>query len=253
MTLKNKLKNNKFTIGSWVMMKDPVGIEVMALAGFEWLVVDTEHASIDLQVVENLIRTIQANSMKALVRVSKNEEVIIKRVLDMGADGIVVPMVCSKEDALQAVNYSKYPPNGKRGVGLYRASGYGIRFEEYKKWVNNDLVIIVQIEHIQAVENINEILQVDEIDGMLIGPYDLSGSMGYPGDFKRKDVNEAIYKVFNQCKNKKMPLGFHVVNSDPDELQIKIEEGYTFIVYGIDYLFLRDAAINGMKKIRKKQ
>ena len=109
------------------MMKDSVGIDVMSLAGFEWLVVDIEHTSIDLNQVENLIRTIQANNMKALVRVSKNEEVVIKRVLDIGADGLIVPMVCSKNDALQAVNYAKYPPEGKRGVGLYRSSAYGAK------------------------------------------------------------------------------------------------------------------------------
>ena len=133
MSLKNKLKNNQLTIGSWIMIGNPMNVEVMALAGFEWLVVDIEHTSIDLQTTENLIRTIQSKNIKALVRVSKNEEVVIKRILDMGADGIIVPMVCSKEDAIQAVNYAKYPPQGKRGVGLYRASSYGTKFEEYKK------------------------------------------------------------------------------------------------------------------------
>jgi 2-dehydro-3-deoxyglucarate aldolase len=136
------------------MMNDAMSVEVMALAGFEWLVVDIEHTSIDLSSTENLIRTIQANDIKALVRVSKNEEVIIKKVLDMGADGIIVPMVNSKEDAAQAVNYAKYPPQGKRGVGLYRATKYGTNFEEYKKWVDEELVIIAQIEHIDAVNNI---------------------------------------------------------------------------------------------------
>ena len=158
MSLKNKLKNNQLTIGSWIMIGNPMNVEVMALAGFEWLVVDIEHTSIDLQTTENLIRTIQSKNIKALVRVSKNEEVVIKRILDMGADGIIVPMVCSKEDAIQAVNYAKYPPKGKRGVGLYRASSYGTKFEEYKKWVNEELVIIAQIEHIDAVNNIDEIL-----------------------------------------------------------------------------------------------
>ena len=102
MNLKQKLKNNELTIGSWIMMGTPMSVEVMALAGFEWLVVDIEHTSINLETVENLITTIQSKNMKALVRVSKNEEVVIKRVLDMGADGIIVPMVSSKEDAIKA-------------------------------------------------------------------------------------------------------------------------------------------------------
>lgn len=251
MSLKNKLKNNQLTIGSWIMIGNPMSVEVMALAGFEWLVIDIEHTSIDLQTTENLIRTIQANNIKALVRVSKNEEVIIKRILDMGADGIIVPMVCSKDDAVQAVNYAKYPPLGKRGVGLYRASGYGTKFEEYKKWVNNELVIIAQIEHIDAVNNIDEILQVEGIDGTIIGPYDLSGSMGYPGDFEREDVKDAVQKVLDKCQEYKIPSGFHVVDTNPDALKIKIEQGCTFLAYGIDYFFLRDSALNGMNKLKE--
>ena len=248
MTLKNKLKENRLTIGSWIMMNDPISVEIMALAGFEWLVVDIEHTSIDLKSTENLIRTIQANNMKALVRISKNEEVVIKRVLDMGADGIIIPMVCSKEDAMQAVNYAKYPPKGKRGVGLYRASGYGTKFKKYKKWVDEELVIIAQIEHIDAVNNINEILQVDGIDGTLIGPYDLSGSIGYPGDLERDDVQKAIKKILSSCKEHNIPSGFHVVDTKPEQLQSKIDQGCTFLAYGIDYFFLRDSAINGMDR-----
>lgn len=233
------------------MIGNPMSVEVMALAGFEWLVIDIEHTSIDLQTTENLIRTIQANNIKALVRVSKNEEVIIKKVLDMGADGIIVPMVCSKEDAIQAVNYAKYPPIGKRGVGLYRASGYGIQFEEYKRWVDEELVIIAQIEHIDAVNNIDEILQVKGIDGTIIGPYDLSGSMGYPGEFEREDVKNAVTKVLTKCKEYNIPSGFHVVDTMPEKLQAKIDQGCTFLAYGIDYFFMRDAAMSGMNKLKE--
>jgi len=249
MSLKNKLKNNELTLGSWIMLNDPMSVEVMALAGFEWLVVDIEHTSIDLSQTENLIRTIQSKNIKALVRVSKNEEVIIKKVLDMGADGIIVPMVCSQEDATRAVEFAKYPPIGKRGVGLYRASGYGTTFEEYKKWVDEELVIIAQIEHIDAVKNIDDILDIEGIDGTIIGPYDLSGSMGFPGEFEREDVKDAVQQVLEKCKKKNIPSGFHVVDTDPIKLQEKIDQGCTFLAYGIDYFFMRDASMNGMKKI----
>lgn len=251
MSLKDKLKKNQLTIGSWVMMQDPIAIDVMSLAEFEWLVVDMEHTSIDLSQVENLVRTIQANNIKALVRVSKNEEVVIKRVLDLGADGIIVPMVCSKNDALRALSYAKYPPEGKRGVGLYRGSKYGTKFEDYKKWVNDELVIIVQIEHIDAVNNIDEILSVNGIDGILIGPYDLSGSLGFPGDYKSHNVKDAIKKIIEKCKEYKIPSGFHVVDTNPEELMLKIEQGCKFLAYGIDYLFLRDSTKDGMNKIKK--
>jgi len=251
MSLKQKLKNNQLTIGSWIMIGHPISVEVMALAGFEWLVIDIEHTSINLETTQNLITTIQANGIKALVRVSKNEEVVIKKILDMGADGIIVPMVNSKEDAIQAVNYAKYPPVGKRGVGLYRATKYGTKFEEYKKWVDEELVIIAQIEHINAVNNIDEILQVEGIDGTIIGPYDLSGSMGYPGEFERDDVRNAVNKVLDKCKEYNIPSGFHVVDTDPSKLQEKINQGCTFLAYGIDYFFMRDNAIDGMNKIKE--
>ena len=252
MSLKQKLKNNELTIGSWIMMGNAMSVEVMALAGFEWLVVDIEHTSMNMETVQTLITTIQANDMKALVRVSKNEEVVIKKVLDMGADGIVVPMVCSKQDAKMAVDYAKYPPVGKRGVGLYRASKYGTKFEEYKKWVDEELVIIAQIEHIDAVNNIDEILSVDGIDGTIIGPYDLSGSMGYPGEFEREDVKIAVQKVLDRCKVNNIPSGFHVVDTEPEKLDLKIKQGCTFLAYGIDYFFMRDAAMNGMKKLKEE-
>jgi 2-dehydro-3-deoxyglucarate aldolase len=252
MSLKQKLKNNELTIGSWIMMADSMSVEVMALAGFDWLVIDIEHTPIDMETVKTLIITIQANDMKALVRVSKNEEVVIKKVLDMGADGIIVPMVSSKEDALQAVEYAKYPPVGKRGVGLYRASKYGTKFEEYKKWVDEELVIIAQIEHIDAVNNIDEILEVEGIDGTIIGPYDLSGSMGYPGEFERDDVKEAVEHVLKRCKYHNIPSGFHVVDTDPQKLKLKIEQGCTFLAYGIDYFFMRDAAMAGMKQLKEE-
>jgi len=253
MSLKQKLKNNELTIGSWIMMGHPMSVEVMALAGFDWLVIDIEHTSISMETVQALITTIQAHDIKALVRVSKNEEVVIKKVLDIGADGIVVPMVSSKEDAQQAVDYAKYPPVGKRGVGLYRATKYGTNFKAYKKWVDEELVIIAQIEHIDAVKNIDEIISVKGIDGTIIGPYDLSGSMGYPGEFEREDVKNAVQTVLERCKIHHIPSGFHVVDTEPEKLNQKIEAGCTFLAYGIDYFFMRDAAINGMKQIKKDQ
>jgi len=251
MSLKNKLKNNELTLGSWITIGHTAIVDIMSSAGFEWLVVDIEHTSIDLATAHQLIATIQANGMKALVRVSKNEEVIIKRILDMGADGIVVPMVKSKEDALEAIDYAKYPPVGKRGVGLFRAQKYGLGFDEYKKWVNDELVIIAQIEHIDAVENIEEIITTEGIDGVIIGPYDLSGSMGYPGEYDRDDVKKAIAKVLQVCKEQNFPSGFHVIESNPTKLQERMDEGCTFLAYSLDFFFLGDSAREGMQKLKE--
>jgi len=252
MSLKKKLQNNDLSIGSWITIGHPSVVEIMATAGFDWLCIDMEHTSIDFQMAQILITTIQSKNIKALVRVAKNEEVIIKKVLDMGADGIIVPMIKTKEEAISAVKFAKYPPVGERGVGLYRAQEYGINFEKYKKWVEEEIVIIAQIEHIEASKNIDQILSVDGIDGTIIGPYDLSGSMGYPGEFGRDDVRLAIENVKLACVRNKKPYGFHVIESDSQKTQDKINDGCTFLAYSLDFFFLGDSARDGMNKIKKE-
>ena len=251
MSLKNKLKNNQLTLGSWITIPSTDVVEIMASANFEWLCIDMEHSSIDLEMAKLLILTIQANGMKALVRVPKNEEVVIKRVLDSGADGIIVPMIKTKEGAIEAVEYAKYPPIGKRGVGLYRAQNYGIGLEKYKKWVDEEIVVIAQIEHIEAVNNIADILQVEGIDGTIVGPNDLSGSMGFPGEYYREDVKKAINDIKLACEKYNKPYGFHVIESDPEKLQSRIDEGCTFLAYSLDFFFLGDSARAGMKIVKE--
>lgn len=250
-SLKKKIKRNELTLGSWITIGHPNVAEILANAGFDWLVIDIEHNPIDPAMIQTLLLTIQSKGVKAFVRVSKNEEVVIKQVLDAGADGIIVPMVCSKDDARQAVNYAKYPPIGKRGVGLARAQQYGKQFEEYKQWVNDGLVVIAQIEHIDGINNLEDIISVPGIDGTIIGPYDLSGSMGMPGEFEKPIVKEALAKFIKICKKHNFPMGFHVVNADPAKIQEKIDEGYRFIAYGTDFLFMGDTATKGMKVLRK--
>jgi len=223
----------------------------MASAGFEWLTIDIEHAAIDFQAVANLIGHIQGNGMEALVRVSKNEEVVIKRVMDTGADGVIIPMVKTKEEAEKAVSFVNYPPKGIRGVGLSRAQQYGIGFESYKKWLDDEVVIIAQVEHIDSVNNLEEILSVEGIDGIIIGPYDLSGSMGKPGQFNDADVKMAIKKVEEICKKLDKPAGYHVIRPDNKELRNKIKDGYTFLAFSLDFLFLGEKVRMEMAEINK--
>ena len=250
--LKRKLQNNELTIGSWITIGHPSIVEVLAPTGFDWLTIDLEHTTIDYTMTQTLISTIQSNNMPALVRVSKNDEVYIKRVLDAGADGIIVPMVNNAEDALKAVEFVKYPPVGKRGVGLYRAQQYGQNngFEEYKRWLNESVVIIAQVEHIDAVNNIEEIISTLGIDGIIIGPYDLSGSMGFPGEFDRLEVKEATDNVLSACKRKNFSAGFHVIDPSADKLKEKINDGYTFLAFSTDFLFMGENA-KQLMKIRK--
>src|SRR3989338_2009418 len=152
--LKEKLKNKNLTIGSWITIGHPSIAEIMVKAGFDWLAVDMEHSAITLEQAQTLIQVIELGGCVPLVRVEENNPTLIKRVMDTGAYGIIVPMVNNKSDAVKAVEAVRYPPLGKRGVGLARAQGYGISFEKYKKWLNTESVVIVQIEHIDAVRNL---------------------------------------------------------------------------------------------------
>ena len=156
----------------------------MSQAGFPWLVVDMEHSVIDLETMQAMFLAMELNKCIPLVRLSGKDKNQVKRVLDAGAYGIIAPMVNTAEEAEMMVNSVKYPPWGERGVGLARAQGYGMIFNDYKEHFNNHSIVICQIEHKDAVENIDAILSVKGIDGILIDPYDLSGSYGIPGEFE---------------------------------------------------------------------
>ncbi len=250
-TLKKKLQNNELTIGSWITIGHPSVIEVLSHAGFDWLTIDMEHTTIDYSMAQILISTIQSNGMAALVRVSKNDEVYIKRVLDAGADGVIIPMINNADEARKAVEFVKYPPEGKRGVGLYRAQQFGLNngFENYKKWLNESVVTIAQIEHIDAINNIEEIISIPGIDGVIIGPYDLSGSLGIPGEFDNSKVISALSKFEKVCKEKNYPMGFHVIEPKFELLQEKINLGYRFLAFSTDFFFMGKKANEEMRKL----
>lgn len=243
------MKQKKVSIGSWVTLNHFSIVEIMAGAGFDWLCVDMEHSVIDYYEAQKLIATIQAKGLKAFVRVGENNTRIIKRVLDAGADGIIVPMVNSKEDAMKAINSVKYPPIGKRGVGLARAQGYGFDFENYKNNKAENIKLIVQIEHVDAVNNLEDILSLEDIDGTFIGPYDLSGSMGKPGQYNDDDVKSIITKYEITAKKYDKLIGYHVIEPNYKLVEEKIEAGYNFIAFSLDTLFLGTIARDQLKKI----
>ena len=249
--LKKALAGNKQTYGSWITLSHPLIPDILAAAGFDWLVVDMEHSSIGLNELLPLIISIEANNMVPLVRVGENNSNLIKRVMDVGAYGVIVPNVNNREQALAAVNAVKYPPIGTRGIGLYRAQKYGRHFEEYKTWLSNESVVIVQIEHIDAVDKIDEILSIRGIDAFMVGPYDLSGSLGKPGVFDDPEVGRALEKVIEAGKRHNITAGFHSVSSDPEEARKREEEGYKFLAFSLDTIFLGDAACNALSKVKE--
>lgn len=248
--LKERLRAGETTVGSWVTLAHPAIAEIMAKAGFDWLVVDLEHSVVSIGEAEGLIRVIELCGIPPLVRLSGNDPVQIKRVMDAGAHGVLVPMVNSREEAEAAVRSVKYPPRGARGVGLARAQGYGTRFEEYAARLERESLVIVQIEHIRAVERLSEILAVEGVDGFLVGPYDLSGSLGVPGQLEHPSVIGALKEVRCIADRCKAVSGYHVVSTEPEPVVEKLHEGYRFLGYGADMLFLGDKCRQGLRRIK---
>ncbi len=250
--LKEKLKNNELTIGSWLTLGNPFIAEIMARAGFDWLAIDMEHSAITLTEAQPMIQVIELCVCIPLVRVSVNDATVIKRVMDAGAHGVIVPMVNSVDDAKRAVSAVKYPPVGTRGVGLGRAQKYGIGFDEYKVWAEKKSIVIVQVEHIDAVNNLEEILAVDGVDGFIIGPYDLSGSLGRPGDFDCFEMKDALQYVKEVSQKLGVVMGYHSVPTDVETARERIAEGYHFIAVGVDELFLANGCRAMTSTLKKK-
>jgi 2-dehydro-3-deoxyglucarate aldolase len=222
----------------------------MADAGFDWLCLDLEHSVIDYAEAEVLIAAIRAKGIAPFVRVGENNARIIKRVLDAGAEGIIVPSVNSRRDAVRAVEAVHYPPRGKRGVGLARAQGYGFGFEAYRDGLAKDIKLVVQIEHIDAIRNLEEILSTEGIDGTFIGPYDLSGSLGKPGCFDDPEVIEALDRYEAIAKKHDKWIGFHVVQPDYRLVLDKIRKGYNFIGFSLDTLFLGSVCRDQVRNLK---
>lgn len=239
--LKQKLKNKETTVGSWITIGHTSVAEIMVNAGYDWLTIDMEHSNITMTEAHSLIQVIDLAGGVPLVRVGVNDAYLIKRVMDSGAHGVIVPMVNNRADAEKAVNAVKYAPKGSRGVGLARAQGYGNSFEEYMRWVEEFSVVIVQIEHIEAVSNLEDILLVDGVDGFIVGPYDLSSSLGVPGQFNHPDVVDALIRIREISQRLDANSGFHVIPTDLDSLDEKIKEGYRFVAHSLDSLFLSNA------------
>lgn len=231
-------QNNKIYFGGWLTRPNNAITEVMAKSGyFDWLAIDIEHNPISINQVEDMIRIIQLSNVEAYVRLSENNSVLIKRVLDAGADGIIVPMVNSGDDVKKAKEACFYPPRGRRGVGLSRAQKYSPSgLQEYRRISEPKTKIIIQIEHIDAVKKIDEIFSVEGIFGYFIGPYDLSASLGKPGDFKCQEMLEALKIVKEAGIRHNIRAGYHVIEPDPEEVLSKKKQGYKIIVVSTDML-----------------
>jgi len=237
------------TYGSWITLGNTSIPEIMLKDGeFDWLVIDLEHSVIDYQKMQELIQVISSCGVKSYVRITSNNKDMIKRAMDAGANGVIVPMVITLQDAVDAVDAVKYPPKGSRGVGLARAQGYGFNFEEYNKWQDENSEVIIQLEHKDTINNLDLILKYDAINGYIIGPYDLSASMGQPGNFNIiKDIEEKALKIARKYHK---IAGYHVIKPDANAVKEKIKGGYNFIGVSLDTMFLGTKCQDVMKEIK---
>lgn len=234
MTLKEKLRRGRPTVGTWVSLAHPATAEMAARAGFDWVTVDLEHSSITLRECEDLIRTIELAGSTPLVRLTSNDPDQIKRVMDSGAHGVIVPNVASRSEAEAAVAAVHYPPRGRRGVGLARAQGYGASFAAYRARLAREAVVVAMIESAAAVEQAEAILSVPGVDAYFLGPYDLSASLGVPGQTSHPKVEAAVRRVRAAGRKAGKPGGIHVVEPDPAALKARLRQGFGFIAYSVE-------------------
>lgn len=248
--LRAAMREGLLTFGSWIQFGHTSIAELMAQAGFDWLAIDMEHSVIGIETAQTLIQVIELSGCVPLVRLSGHDPVLAKRVMDAGAHGVIVPAVNSAEEAEQAVRSIKYPPDGFRGVGLGRAHGFGSRFQEYLRELGEYSVVIVMIEHRDGVEQVNKILQVPGVDGVFVGPYDLSASYGIPGQFDHPLIRDAIAQILTAARNANVVPGIHVVHPSVDQARDYLAEGFRFIAYGGDMLFLVPAVHEAVAQLR---
>jgi 2-keto-3-deoxy-L-rhamnonate aldolase RhmA len=238
-SVKKKLARNQLTLGTWITIGNPDVAEILAWSGFDWIIFDMEHAPLDISVVENLAQAVSAAPTLPIVRVPWNDPVYVKRALDLGVSGVMIPYVNDKQEALQAVRSAKYPPVGIRGVAPRRASLYGLDWDEYLKKANDQLLVVLQVETVEAVKNVEEILSVDGIDVVFVGPLDLSFSAGHPAKTTHPKVQDLIRKVAEAGESAGVRSGIH---SSVEQIGHYADMGFKFIATGGDTDFLLGGA-----------
>jgi 4-hydroxy-2-oxoheptanedioate aldolase len=234
-------------IATVITVPAPELAEVCADAGFDWLFLDAEHGSLDLPAIQRIAQA-TGERCPLVVRVPAIEDVWIKKVMDVGVAGLMIPQVNSAVDASAAVRRSKFPPAGVRGVGVARANRYGAALPAYLADANNHSAVIVQVEHIDAVRNLEQILNTDGVDAVFVGPYDLSASMGRAGRITDPEVQAAIARVRKACLARKYPMG--IFANDGAAARQALENGFTLIAVGAEVTLLAGAVREVLKELR---
>jgi 2-keto-3-deoxy-L-rhamnonate aldolase RhmA len=246
-TFRKRLWGGETLFGSMVTLPTPAAAEILAELGYDWLFIDGEHGPLETREILAILQAV-GDRVACVVRVPGAEEAPIKKILDQGAEGIIVPQVNTVDQAASTVRYARYAPSGARGVGLARAHGYGMRFQEYLETANERVAVIVQAEHARAVENIESIVKVEGIDAVQLGPYDLAASLGKMGRIDDPAVTDAIEHVTKTCQAAGIPLGYFGVSAAA--LRPYMDRGYTLITAGVDTMFLAGAARKLLEELR---
>ena len=244
--IRQKLSSGTYSLGSWMQIPNSSIAEIMGQSGYDWVAVDLEHGSISVNQLPDIFRALELGNTLPLVRLAEAQAKDCKQALDAGAGGVIVPMVEDSKQLEFIRDYCRWPPSGKRGVGFSRANLFGKFFKDYIDEAQKPLLVAI-IESIKAVENLESILKVKGLDAVLIGPYDLSASMNLTAKFEDEEFLHIIEKIRTLSNQYSVACGIHVVNPKHDDLKQRIEEGYQFIEYSIDSVFLSKGSENPIK------
>jgi 2-keto-3-deoxy-L-rhamnonate aldolase RhmA len=248
--VKQALKAGKRVVGTMISeMRNPEVAYILAAAGMDFLMIDTEHSSVGVESLQNVVRATRAAELVPLARVTDNQYQFISRILDMGTMGIMVPRVNTAEEARRVVQYAKYPPQGQRGFG---ARGVMTDYEavsvpDVVSWVNEHTLVIVQVESAEALAQLEQTARVPGIDVAVIGPNDLSISLGIPGDFEHPRFLEAVEQTFEICLRNGISPGVHTSNLQA--VKRYRDMGMCFLMYATEARMLLDAATKAVHEL----
>lgn len=243
--IRARLRSGGHSIGSWMQIPHSSVAEIMGQAGYDWVAVDLEHGAVAVHQLPDLFRALELGNTLPLARIAQGQPKDCKQALDAGAGGIIVPMIESAEELIAVRDACRWPPAGTRGVGFSRANLFGTHFEEYREEAQAPL-LVAMIEHYKAVARLEAILEVDGLDAILIGPYDLSASMGLTAQFDHPDFRATMEKIRTLAVAKSIPAGVHVVAPSPEQLRQRLDEGYRFLAYSIDAVMLSSVVSYGV-------
>lgn len=239
--IRNRLHNGGRSIGSWIQIPHASVAEIMGQAGYDWVAVDMEHGSVSAHQLPDLFRALELGGTLPLVRLAQGQVKDCKQALDAGAGGVIVPMVETAAQLVAVRDACRWPPAGTRGVAFSRANLFGKHFESYREEAQAPL-LVAMIEHFRAVDDLDAILRVEGLDALLIGPYDLSASMGLTAQFEQPDFQAAMARTLSLATQHQIPCGVHVVPPSRELLAQRIKEGYRFLAYSLDSVMLNHAA-----------